>query len=573
MLEFCEQIRRGTSPNYILTVEAVYQLFNLTLNIYRKNQKNTKKFIDFITRECFSKPFFETQVKLRDNKISSFDIFKLLWVKPPAFDSAFLKLIELLQSNKWLTEDDILQLSKFAQNAQYIYNGLIFLKDYKLNTIDNIKALFEQAEFAETLSNAWYYFVDNEFPFHETISIPIEVKNIIIVMLQNPRDALRLAMGIVILYQNNLFFKYSTILCKHPAHAPELAKAFVTVIKMPTYYEEIVATIEQYPEHADEIARAINILTTNRTHGYYMMLHSNPRQATVIAKLVTILHNKDLINIDVRAAIVNNARHLMDLFNIVVMLQRLSTMLNVKTLYVIIDNADFIPQIHDKLMGMPVVEFNVLNLVGLNKLIDEIKSEKGKKELEKVQQREKKLEIEPIAAVSPLAEIQGIHGAMHYLDDNIFLLKTSINKHVAINHIKKVYVQLLQHGMNSKEERILQAMCDLFSYINRGEHKIRINTHKNRRYDSLFSKNNTNAWTDMMKVIRDQAYQLLMELVDKEPDTNKKIALLEKMSAQAIFVEHRTNSFFNRFHDTKTVNAINQKIASLISPVEPALIK
>jgi hypothetical protein len=127
--------------------------------------------------------------------------------------------------------------------------------------------------------------------------------------------------------------------------------------------------------------------------------------------------------------------------------------------------------------------------------------------------------------------------------------------------------------MNSKEERILQAMCDLFNYINRGEHKIRINTHKNRRYDSLFSKNNTNAWTDMMKVIRDQAYQLLMELVDKEPDTNKKIALLEKMSNQAIFIEHRTNSFFNRFHDTKTVNAINQKIASLISPVEPALIK
>jgi hypothetical protein len=574
LLSFCARIAASANRNHILTDEAVYQLFELIYKISLKKQRDSENFISNVVKKCFSDTFFKVLVKLKQSNIYSKDIFKLLWENQVYIDNAFLQLIELMINDKELEQNDILLVGKFPKSANHIYLCLRFLSKYKLDRFK--KSLYEQAEFAKTLWEAWSHLVDKEVPFHEDIHIPDTILNIFRAMFKSPACSLLLAKGIALLFHNpTYYFDYYKLLCNNPWDAVELAQAFVGLVYMPNYHKQNIEMITQYPRNAKVISCALNILMTNRVYAtYYSYLHSNPREATVIANLVSYLETKSMMNQIIQAAIVNNARNISPLFNIVVFLSRMSCMLNLKTLYVIFDNNEYIPDIALKLTDMSAGDLTSLNYVTFNKLIEDIKEEKRKIELEKEKMKQNEAGLISRVEISPLEEIRDCERAYNYLKENIFNKKEKLDKQISIDLIKKVFLQLLQFGLNGdKKESVLKDMSSLFYLITVDYNKAMVNIHNNSRYDTFFGKTNTTAWTEMMKVIRDQAYQLLTVVVENESDSNNKIALLEEMKEKAIFAEHRTNSFFNRFHETTTVKEINKKIEALRAPVLHSLNK
>ncbi len=123
----------------------------------------------------------------------------------------------------------------------------------------------------------------------------------------------------------------------------------------------------------------------------------------------------------------------------------------------------------------------------------------------------------------------------------------------------------------------LDAVCNLYDYIADPERKDFINIHKHPIYDSIFSKGNTSSWQELIHVIREHAFSLLMSkigqghissvamlnntdliLSDNLSDTN--IKDLNKYKVRSVFSDPRANSFVLRWFNTDTVKAIDKLI-------------
>jgi hypothetical protein len=324
--------------------------------------------------------------------------------------------------------------------------------------------------------------------------------------------------------------------------------------------------------HAIEIASALNVFATTKINpDNVKLLHANPQEAKTIANLLVFLEQRSLLRDNIYSAIADGARHVSPLYDILLLLARDTKVLVVEVISVILRNADYIPEIKDKILSMSMVERATLNQDKFNSIIREVMDDTKISDRENEKKRQSQARLARSANVCALEDVKGFHGATQYLNGHIFSIQGRVDKSESIEHIKKVFIKLLHEGLNNKDVQLLDAMCNVFNFINRGEHKVIVNSHKNIRCDSLFSKANTTAWAEMMKVLRDQTYQLLMATVDNEPDIHKKIALLSGMNTKAIFAEHRTNSFFNRFHETITVKEINMKIATLKAQISLGL--
>ena len=85
-----------------------------------------------------------------------------------------------------------------------------------------------------------------------------------------------------------------------------------------------------------------------------------------------------------------------------------------------------------------------------------------------------------------------------------------------------------------------------------------LNMHRNPHFDNFWHKKNTKSWRNSLEILRDTAYEVLVNEVEKANPTEK-TQLLEQAKNLPLFHEHRNNSVFTgAWGRTSTVKKIEK---------------
>lgn len=166
--------------------------------------------------------------------------------------------------------------------------------------------------------------------------------------------------------------------------------------------------------------------------------------------------------------------------------------------------------------------------------------------------------------VLKIEDITNLSSAKKYLDENLFKHDIEYSqKQKNITIVTEVFDALLEKLSNSfsvKADEVMDQISDFFDYINEPSRKAKLNFHKNKKFDTVFFKENTTSWSNMVRNFRETSLKKLFELQTTLSEHDR-AEFLNRYRNKALFSEHRSNSIFTKLYNTDAVKAIDNAIA------------
>lgn len=163
-----------------------------------------------------------------------------------------------------------------------------------------------------------------------------------------------------------------------------------------------------------------------------------------------------------------------------------------------------------------------------------------------------------------LNSVVDLQSAKNFLEEHIYKNNAIYTyKAIYLKMIKETFNKLSTQNGNVDQRDIITELCDLFDYIDEKQRKEKVNLRKNPWYDTLFRKQNTSNWITTVREIRNAAYERLIAIANEKfpGQPEQQIVYMKPFRDRKLFAEHLDNSIFNIFHNTKTVQKIDEQIS------------